>query len=31
LPSGQVRKLARVSDAPSRHHGPNRAGRVKLN
>ena len=27
-PSGQVRKLARVSDAPSRHHGPNRAGRV---
>jgi len=30
-PSGQGRKLARVSDAPSRHHGPNRVGRVKLN
>jgi hypothetical protein len=30
LPSGQAQKLARVSDAPSRPHGPNRVGRVRF-
>ena len=30
-PSGQTRKLARVSDAPSRHHEPNRVERVSSN